>query len=91
MMSLAKPYKSTRFSRGSGFLLGSAEAHACRQAASACGMAFTGIDVRRRPDGGFAVLECNPSPMFAGIQRHTGAEPVSDALVELLLGGAGHR
>jgi hypothetical protein len=24
--------------------------------------------------------------MFAGIQRHTGAEPVSEALAELLLG-----
>ena len=53
-------------------------------------MPFTGLDLRRRPDGGFAVLECNPSPMFAGIQRHTGAEPVSDALAELLLGGTGH-
>jgi hypothetical protein len=29
--------------------------------------------------------------MFAGIQRHTGAEPVSDALAELLLGGTGQR
>jgi glutathione synthase/RimK-type ligase-like ATP-grasp enzyme len=38
-------------------------------------MTFTGLDLRRRPDGGFAVLECNPSPMFAGIQRRTGAEP----------------
>lgn len=67
------------------------EADVCRRAAAACGMSFTGLDLRRRPDGGFAVLECNPSPMFAGIQRHTGAEPVSDALAELLLGGTGHR
>jgi glutathione synthase/RimK-type ligase-like ATP-grasp enzyme len=67
------------------------EADVCRRAAAACGMSFTGLDLRRRPDGGFAVLECNPSPMFAGIQRRTGAEPVSDALAELLLGAAGHR
>jgi hypothetical protein len=51
-------------------------------------MPFTGIDLRRRPDGWFAVLECNPSPMFAGIQRRVGAEPVSDALAGFLLVGA---
>ena len=68
-------------------LLGSAEADACLRAASACGMAFTGIDVRRRPDGSFAVLECNPSPMFAGIERRTGAAPVTDALTDLLQRG----
>lgn len=66
------------------------EVDACRRAAAACDMPFTGLDLRRRPDGGFAVLECNPSPMFAGIQQHTRAEPVSDALAELLLGGT-HR
>jgi glutathione synthase/RimK-type ligase-like ATP-grasp enzyme len=71
--------------------LAAGEADVCRRAAAACDMTFTGLDLRRRPDGGFAVLECNPSPMFAGIQRRTGAEPVSDALAELLLGAAGHR
>ena len=67
--------------------LGSTEADACRRAAAACGMAFTGIDVRRRPDGSFAVLECNPSPMFAGIERLTGAAPVTEALTNLLRRG----
>jgi glutathione synthase/RimK-type ligase-like ATP-grasp enzyme len=62
-----------------------AEADACLRAAAACDMPFTGIDLRRRPDGGFAVLECNPSPMFAAIGRRTGAEPVSAALADLLL------
>jgi glutathione synthase/RimK-type ligase-like ATP-grasp enzyme len=62
-----------------------AEDATCRRAAGACGMPFTGIDLRRRPDGGFAVLECNPSPMFAGIQRRTGSEPVSEALAGFLL------
>jgi hypothetical protein len=61
-----------------------AEAAACRRAAEVCGMVFTGIDLRRRPDGSFAVLECNPSPMFAGIERLTGATPVSDGLAGLL-------
>jgi glutathione synthase/RimK-type ligase-like ATP-grasp enzyme len=61
-----------------------AERAACRAAAAACGMLFTGIDIRRRPDGGFALLECNPSPMFAAIERRTGERPVTQALCELL-------
>lgn len=64
------------------------EHHACRTAAVACGMVFTGIDVRRRPDGTFAVLECNPSPMFAGIQQRTGDDPVSRAVACALLARA---
>jgi hypothetical protein len=64
--------------------LDDAEHDACLRAAAACGMVFTGIDLRRRPDGGFAVLECNPSPMFAGIQRWTGDDPVTRALADLL-------
>jgi len=64
--------------------LSDGERDACRQAATACGMAFTGIDVRRRPDGGFAVLECNPSPMFAGIEQRTGTTVVTRALADLL-------
>ena len=63
---------------------------ACIRAASACGMDLAGIDVRRRSDGSFAVLECNPSPMFAAIERRTGARPVSAALADLLESG-GHR
>lgn len=61
-----------------------AEADACRPPATACEMPFTGLDLRRGPDGRLVVLECDPSPMFAGIQRRTGTEPVSDALAELL-------
>jgi glutathione synthase/RimK-type ligase-like ATP-grasp enzyme len=57
---------------------------ACR-AALACELPFTGIDIRRRPDGGFAVLECNPSPMFSGIERMTGDRLVSRALANLLV------
>ena len=69
--------------------LDDAETAACVRAAAACGMPFTGLDLRRRLDGRFAMLECNPSPMFSGIQRHTGAEPVSDALADLLLAESG--
>lgn len=67
--------------------LATAEADACLRAAAACEMPFTGIDLRRRPDGGFAVLECNPSPMFAAIERRTGAAPVSTALADVLIRG----
>jgi glutathione synthase/RimK-type ligase-like ATP-grasp enzyme len=64
-----------------------AERLACLRAASACGMALAGIDVRRRADGTFAVLECNPSPMFAAIERRTGADPVTEAITTLLMAG----
>lgn len=61
------------------------EHDACLRAATACGLVFTGIDIRRRPDGTFALLECNPSPMFAGIERRTGQPLVTHALTDLLL------
>jgi glutathione synthase/RimK-type ligase-like ATP-grasp enzyme len=56
----------------------------CR-AARACELTFTGLDIRRRPDGTFAVLECNPSPMFSAIERMTGATPISQALADHLI------
>lgn len=66
--------------------LGGPEQTASVRAAAACGMDFTGIDIRRRPDGSFALLECNPSPMFANIERRTGGMPVTRALADFLLG-----
>lgn len=60
------------------------ESKACLAAARACEMTFTGIDIRRREDGTFAVLECNPSPMFAAIERRTGTDLVTVALAEFL-------
>ncbi|MGI9001743.1 MAG: ATP-grasp domain-containing protein, partial [Pseudonocardia sp.] len=62
------------------------EAASCL-AAKACGMTFTGLDLRRRRDASFAVLECNPSPMFAAIERRTAAAPVSQALADVLFDG----
>ena len=61
------------------------EEDAAVRAAGACGMSFTGLDLKRREDGTFALLECNPSPMFAGIERWTKRAPVTAALAELLL------
>ncbi|HWS52939.1 MAG TPA: hypothetical protein VN228_02325 [Pyrinomonadaceae bacterium] len=65
--------------------LSEAEAEASVRAAEACGMLFTGLDLKRRDDGAFAVLECNPSPMFAGIESWTKSSPVTEALGEFLL------
>ncbi|MGQ0779407.1 MAG: ATP-grasp domain-containing protein [Pseudonocardiales bacterium] len=62
------------------------EQDACLRATKACGLVFTGIDIRRRPDGTFVLLECNPSPMFAGIERRTGDPLVTQALADLVLG-----
>lgn len=62
------------------------ESAACLNGTRACGMTFTGVDVRRRPDGSFAVLECNPSPMFAYIERTEDGSVISDALAEALAG-----
>lgn len=52
-------------------------------AARACGMAFTGVDLIRTA-AGFCILECNPSPMFAGIEQITGMD-VAGPLADFLL------
>ncbi len=64
------------------------ERKACLRAAEACELVFTGLDLKRRRDGSFAVLECNPSPMFAAIERRTGPSAISEALAEHLLRAA---
>jgi len=58
------------------------ERKAAVTAARACGMAFTGVDFIRTA-GGFRVLECNPSPMFAVFEKKTGMD-VGGALAEFL-------
>lgn len=52
-------------------------------AARACGMVFSGVDIIRSGSG-FAVLECNPSPMFAGLEHATGID-VAGPLATYLL------
>jgi len=56
----------------------------CRQVAAVLGLVFTGIDVKRSPDGGLTVLDANPSPMFLGIQRMTD-QPICDRLAARLV------
>lgn len=59
------------------------ERKAVLAAARACRMAFTGVDFIRSPDGP-AVLECNPSPMFAVFEEKTGRD-VAGPLARYLL------
>jgi hypothetical protein len=47
---------------------------------------FTGIDLRRSPDGEYCFIEGNPSPMFAHFEDKTGF-PISENLITLLEGG----
>lgn len=54
------------------------------QAATACSMAFSGVDIIRGIAGP-VVLECNPSPMFAGFETMTGTDvagPLAEALIQ---------
>jgi glutathione synthase/RimK-type ligase-like ATP-grasp enzyme len=60
------------------------ERHAVVYAAQACGMPFAGVDLIRSARG-FAILECNPSPMFANFEKKTGQD-VARPLAALLTG-----
>ena len=61
------------------------ERAACVRAARTCHMPFTGVDLIRAR-GRFVVLECNPSPMFAGFEQAAGldiAGPLAAFLVRM--------
>jgi hypothetical protein len=55
----------------------------CLRAARALELLWTGIDLRRTPEGRYVFLEANPSPMFLGFEARGGL-PLSDALAALL-------
>lgn len=59
----------------------------CFTVKKALGYQFTGIDIRRTPDGEYVFLEGNPSPMFIHFENTSGY-PLSDTLVKLLMEGA---
>jgi hypothetical protein len=59
----------------------------CLQASRALDLLWTGIDLRRTPDGRHVFLEANPSPMFLGFEARTRL-PLTDALATLLLEAA---
>lgn len=61
-------------------------AEACVKVARDLRLAFCGIDLRRRPDGGYVCFEVNPMPGYSYFESETG-QPISGALVDLLAGG----
>lgn len=65
--------------------LSSEEEQLAVHATQVCGMGFSGVDLIRG-EAGSVVLECNPSPMFAGFEAMTGAD-VAGPLAEALLRG----
>jgi len=56
----------------------------CVKAAKICGMVFTGIDLKRKSDTDYFILECNPSPMFLGFQFYT-QDPIDEYLANYLI------
>jgi hypothetical protein len=56
----------------------------CLRAAQALELLWTGIDLRRTPEGRHVFLEANPSPMFLGFEARSKL-PLTEALTELLL------
>src|SRR5579885_1596885 len=55
----------------------------CLTAARALELLWTGIDLRRAPEGRYVFLEANPSPMFLGFEARCGL-PLTESLLRLL-------
>lgn len=55
----------------------------CRTLARELDLKFSGIDLRKTPDGEYVFIEGNPSPMFMHFERQS-KYPISDRLVALL-------
>jgi hypothetical protein len=58
----------------------------CLRVARALDLLWTGIDLRRTPEGRYVFLEANPSPMFIGFETRCGL-PLTDSLAALLCAG----
>lgn len=57
----------------------------CVSLAADLGLAVSGIDLRRTPDGDFVCFEVNPCPVFSFYERATG-QPISAAIAAYLAG-----
>jgi len=53
----------------------------------ACGLVFSGVDLKLGDDGSWTFLEANSSPIYLDVERKTGA-PITERLVDLLLKSA---
>jgi hypothetical protein len=58
-------------------------AEQCLRVARVLELVWTGIDLRRTPDGHYVFLEANPSPMFMGFEARSGL-PLTARLADLL-------
>jgi glutathione synthase/RimK-type ligase-like ATP-grasp enzyme len=59
-------------------------AQRCIEVTRSMGLALSGIDLRRAPDGRWFCFEVNPSPGFTYYESHTG-QPIADAIARLLV------
>jgi hypothetical protein len=58
----------------------------CFLLAKTLGLAMSGIDIRKTPEGEYVFLEGNPAPMFIHFENRTGY-PISDRLADMLIAG----
>lgn len=58
----------------------------CLKLAQTLGLVFTGIDLRRTPEGEYVFFEGNPTPVFVYDEQASGY-PISDRLVDMLIAG----
>ena len=58
----------------------------CHQIAKTLDLMYTGIDLRRTPDGDYVFFEANPSPIYAMDEIDCGY-PITETLVQLLIDG----
>lgn len=61
-------------------------AQRCAEASQAMGLAVSGVDLRRSPDGEWYCFEINPSPAFTFYQSATG-QRIGEAVARLLVSG----
>src|SRR5262249_58033398 len=57
----------------------------CRELTRRLGLAFSGIDLKRTPDGEWFCFKVNTSPGYSYYQEQSG-QPIADALVRYLAG-----
>lgn len=55
----------------------------CVRAARLCHHVLSGVDLKRRADGSYVVLEANSAPVYLDIEQKTGA-PITDAILDWL-------
>lgn len=60
-----------------------AVAEQCCRIARTLHLLWTGIDLRRTPEGQYVFLEANPSPMFLGFEQRSGL-PLTESLAAVL-------